>query len=269
MRHHPVFIVLVAVAAGCAESNDSSRPLNYSGSAKESYDRGLAALKADDWLDALKYFNYTRSKFGFSKWATLAELGIADANFGREKYEDAVDGYRNFIKAHPQHEMVQDGYAAFRIGESFYKEIPTEWFLVPPAYEKDQGPVRDALRELTAFSDEYGDSKYLPRAKELVADCLKRLSEHELYVADFYLARGKPLATISRLEYLIKQYPGSGLEPEALLLLGRTYMKMEKPREARQAFERLIVTHPKDFHAEKAKLYLDYLQRRYGAKANG
>ena len=258
-------ICISVLALGCSETGDYTRAANYSNNAKDNYDKGLAELKSENWPDAIKYFSYTRSKFGFSKWATLAELGIADAEFGREKYPEAIEAYRNFIKAHPTHEKVQDGYAAFRIGNSFYKEIPSDWFMVPPAYEKDQGPVHDAVRELTAFVDEYNDSKYLPKAKEMVSDCMRRLADHEIYVANFYLDRNKPLASIGRLEYLIKQYPGSNREPEVLLLLGRTYLKLDKPVEARRTFERLVETHPGDFHAAKAKLYLDYIAKRYGA----
>lgn len=250
--------------AGCAELSESTKVVSYSSSAKENYDRGLSELHGENWVDAIKYFTYTRSKFGFSKWATLAELGIADANFGHEKYQDAVDGYRAFIKNHPQHEMVQNGYAAFRIGECFYKEIPTEWFLVPPAYEKDQGPVKDALRELGAFAEEYGDSPYAQKARKMIADCTRRLADHELYVANFYLERNNPKATINRLEGMVRDYPGSNREPEVLMLLGRTYLKLEKPSEAKQTFERLKVAHPDDFHAGKAQLYLDYIARRWG-----
>ncbi len=265
----PIFCLFLVAAAGCAESSDAIKaPTNYSNSAKDNYDRGLASLKNEDWLDAIKYFTFTKSKFGFSKWATLSELGIADANMGREKFPEAIDGYRAFIKSHPTHEKVQDGYAAYQIGLCFYKEIPTDWFLVPPAHEKDQGPIHDALREMTAFVEEYGDSPYVVKAKKQIADCIKRLADHELYVANFYLERNKPLATIGRLEGLIKQYPGSNLEPEVLLMLGRTYLKMEKPDEARKAFERLIVSHPNDFHAGKARLYLDYIAKRYGDKAD-
>jgi outer membrane protein assembly factor BamD len=267
LRHlHGCLLLASAVAAagGCAEITESTKTVSYSNNAKENYDRGLGELRSENWLEAIKYFTYTRTKFGFSKWATLAELGIADANFGHEKYQEAVDGYRTFLKSHPTHEMAQNGYAAFRIGEAFYKEIPSEWFLVPPAYEKDQGPVKDALRELTAFVDEYPESPYAPKARKMVGDCTRRLADHELYVATFYLDRNKPKATIGRLEGLVRDYPGSNREPEVLLLLGRTYLQMEKPSEAKQTFERLVAAHPSDFHAQKAQLYLDYIVRRWG-----
>ena len=252
-------------ADGCALfSASGSTTLDYSASARENYEKGLAEVKRESWLDAIKLFQYTKAKFGFSKWATLAELGIADANFGRAKYADAIDGYRGFIKNHPTHERVQDGYAEFRIGEAYYKQIPSEWFLVPAAYEKDQGPVRDALRELHGFVAEYRDSTYKAKAKVYEQVCMRRLADHELYVANFYLRRKRPLAAIGRLEGLARDYPNSNLEPEALLVLGKTYLLMEKPDDARRAFGQLVARHPDDYRAGKAKLYLAHLDERYG-----
>ena len=229
--------------------------------AQQNYDYGLKELKSGNWLTAIQYFQNVKTSFGFSKWATLAELGIADANVGREKFTEAIDGYKQFIKAHPGHERVQDGYAAFRIGEAYHKQIPSDWFLTPPSYEKDQGPVLDALRELTSFADQYGDSSYAPKARNLIGDCVRRLAAHELYVARFYLDRGHPYAAIGRLEGLLKDYPGAHQEPETLLLLGRTYLKMEKPDKARAVFVKLASDHPDDYRAGKAKLYIQFIDR--------
>ncbi len=230
--------------------------------AQKNYQVGVQELKSQNWLNALQYFQHVRTTFGFSKWATLAELGIADADVGREKYTEAIDGYKQFIKSHPTHEHVQDGYAAYRIGEAYHKQIPTDWFLAPPSYEKDLGPVHDALRELTAFTEQYGDSPYAPKARKLMGDCVQRLTDHELYVARFYLDRDKPYAAIGRLEGIVHDYPGARREPETLLMLGKTYMKMEKFDKAREAFAKLSTEHPEDYRAEKAKLYIEFIDRK-------
>ena len=92
---------------------------------------------------------------------------------------------------------------------------------MPPSYEKDQGPVLDALRELSAFSDQYGDSVYAPEARKLIGQCVQKLTDHELYVARFYLDANKPFAAIGRLEGIISEYPASQREPEIMLLLGK------------------------------------------------
>ena len=265
-------VVGALATSGCAALSSSGTP-SYSTSAKENYDKGLAELKAESWIEALKYFQYTKGKFGFSKWATRAELGIADANLGREKYQEAIDDYRQFARSHPTHEQVQNGYAAFKICEAFVKQIPSDWFLVPPSFEKDQGPVRDALHELVGdernpgFIGEYPDSPFFPRAKKMAADATRRLAEHELYVANFYLERGKPAAAVGRLEGLLREYPHAVIEPEVLLLLGRTYIKQDKPALALRTFERLAINYSNDYRGRKARLYIDHIQRRWGAVA--
>ncbi len=260
---------LLLVTAACGEGAQSflKSSASFYPTAQENYEYGVRELKNGNWLQAVNYFNHVKNNFGFSKWATLAELGLCDANQGREKFTEAIDGYKQFMKAHPSHERVVDGYAAFKIGESYYKQIPSDWLLSPPSYEKDQGPVLDAWRELTAFADSNGDSPYAPKARALIGDCIRRLADHELYVARFYLDRGHPYAAIGRLEGVVRDYPGAQREPETLLLLGKTYLQMEKPDKAREIFQKLAGDHPTDYRADKAKLYIQFIDKRYGPKS--
>jgi outer membrane protein assembly factor BamD len=58
---------------------------------------------------------------------------------------------------------------------------------------------------------------------------------------------------------------GSGLEPEALLLLGETYLKMKKPPEAKEAFEAIVRDYPQSPIVEQAKNYLGFIGTGGGA----
>jgi outer membrane protein assembly factor BamD len=49
---------------------------------------------------------------------------------------------------------------------------------------------------------------------------------HELYVARFYLNVGNFEAAVARAQYALRNFDGSGLEPEAMVLLGETYLKL-------------------------------------------
>lgn len=253
-----------AMLAGCSDQGGTfwrSTP-NFYPEAKQNYDAGVKELKGNNWLTAKQFFQYVKSHFGFSKWAALSDLGIADASLGSEKFQEAVDGYKQFMKEHPTHERTLDGYAAYKIGESYYKQIPSDWILSPPSYEKDQGPVNDALRELSGFTDQYSESPYAAKGRQMMGECVRRLADHELYVARFYLDRGKPFAAIGRLEGVVKEYPGAQREPETLLLLGQTYLKMEKAERAREVFEKLVSDHPDDYRAEKARLYIQFIDKQ-------
>jgi outer membrane protein assembly factor BamD len=259
------WLVICALVGACEGGGGSSfwkSTPTFEKTPERNYELGLKELKSSNWVSAIQYFQHVRSQFGFSKWATLAELGIADANLGREKYIEAVDGYKQFIRAHPSHERTQDGYAAFKIGEAYYKQIPTDWFLVPPSYEKDQGPVHDAVRELTAFGEQYADSPYAQKAQKMLGDALRRLADHEMYVARFYLKIDKPLSAVGRLEGILRDYPGAEREPETLLLLGKTYLKMKQNDKAREIFAKLASDYPDDYRAGKAKLYIQHIDQR-------
>ena len=259
-----IVITLLPALIGCSGSFNTTSltsSVSYTKSAQTNYEKGVAELKDENFIEAVKYFTYTKAKFPFSRYATLAELRVADAHFEQEKYVDAIDAYRQFQKFHPTHPDVLKGYSAYQICRSNVRQIPSDWFLIPPSYEKDQGATRDALAELNGFKRNYPRSEYLPKVKELYSKCIRRIADHELYVARFYLDRDRPKATILRLKGLLNKYPDAGVDPEVMLLLGKTYMKLKDGDRARETFTQLIKKYPDNAHAAKAKLYLEYLQR--------
>ena len=237
-------LLLPTGIVACASSEDSKQ-VNYSMTAKQNYERGLEELKKEHYVEASHYFSYVKQKFPFSKYAGLAELALADTEFARANYQEAIDSYKSFARLHPTHEKVEDGYTAFRIAECYVKEMPDDWFILPPAYEKDQSYVRDALRELNSALAKYPDTAYVKQAKAYRRDVLRRLIEHEVYVARFYLDRGHQ-------------------EGELMITLGETNLKLGNAARAKQLFERVSHEYGNTLQIKRAELFLDFIKHRYG-----
>jgi outer membrane protein assembly factor BamD len=254
---------MIAVSA-CATSEEATKPITYSLTAKQNYDKGVAELKDENYPEAQKYFTFVKQKYPFSKYAVLAELALADSQFERGNYTEAIDAYKAFARLHPTHEKVEDGFIAFRIGECYFKDMPDDIFILPPSYEKDQSAVTDALRELNDFAKKFPDSKYLKKAEELRRQVQQRLVDHEVYVARFYLRGDHPKAAAMRLETALRRYPGSGRDAELLFALGETYLKMNDALRAKETFKRVVDEFPAAPDAKRSALYLDFIQKRYG-----
>ncbi|HET7504867.1 MAG TPA: outer membrane protein assembly factor BamD [Kofleriaceae bacterium] len=250
-------IALVGGFACGGKSGGSS--VDYSVSAQKNYEKGMKELEDKDWISAAKYFGFIKTRFPYSKYAVLAELRLADAEFGAEQYIEAIDSYRLFVKFHPTHEMVTNGYAAFRIGEGYYHQLSGDFWMFPPTFEKDQSSTEDAANELKSFLDKYPDSPYRDKAKEIIVKVGKRLADHEWYVARYYWNRGKPMGTVIRLRRLLERYRGVGYDEEALWLLGRAYVAVSMPDRARGVWSELVEKYPKSSRAGEARSALSGL----------
>jgi outer membrane protein assembly factor BamD len=259
MRSRLSFMLLAALAFACASSRVSmTGDVKYGKSAEEDYRAGEEELKDKNYIEATKFFEHVKAKYPFSKYAALSEIRVADAKFDQDHFVEAVESYRQFLKLHPTHE--QADYAAFRIGLSYWKDGPSDFFLFPPSFEKDQAQVRDSAKALEDFSTKYPGSKYKPEAEKILAQARARLAEHEWYVAEFYAKREHWAGVAGRLEGLVKDYPGSPREPAALLQLAQAYLKLDERHRARQALQQLIVKHPQDPRRPQAEKLLASLR---------
>jgi outer membrane protein assembly factor BamD len=249
---------LLGAGLSCA-GKATSGAVDYSVSAQKNYDKGMKELEDKDWIAASKYFGFIKTRFPYSKYAVLAELRLADAEFGAEQYLEAIDSYRLFIKFHPTHEMVANGYASFRIGEGYYRQLSGDFWMFPPSFEKDQSSTEDAANELKTFLDKYPDSPFRDKAKDIIKQVGKRLADHEWYVARYYWDRGKPMGTVIRLRRWLERYRVVGYDEEALWLLGRAYVAVAMPDRAKGVWSELVDKYPASNHAGDARSALSGL----------
>lgn len=246
-------VALAAALAACGGAQQQGT-LSYSESARRDYERALAAFEDDDCLTATPLLQNVRSQYPYSRYAALAELRLADCELSQQHFTEAIRGYRAFIRQRPAHPEIDT--ANYSIARAYYQQIPQDFFLSPPPEERDQAATRSALRVVRRFLADYPESEHVEDAQRIERQVVDLLARHELYVANYYLARDQPTATISRIQVLLDQYDTSRIVPEALLLMGRTYLHMREERNARLAFGELVDRFPESGVAVQARGYL-------------
>ncbi len=249
----PILLLAAALSAcgGKAALRDR-RP------AEDEYKNGVSELADKNFAEAQKIFELIKTRYPYSKYAALSELRLADLRFKQEKFPEAADLYAQFVTMHPHHEDVD--YAAFQVGLSRYKDMPGDFFLFPPSYERDMSASQAALKAFEEFVRKYPNSKRIEEAKKMLAEVKGRFADREWYVAEFYRKRDRWPGVAARLERLVKDYPGSPREPEALMGLAQAYIKMNERFRAQQALQQLVVRHPEDPRRAEAERLLASLR---------
>lgn len=209
-------------------AGDAAEP-TYAVDANENLRLGKKALDSKNYVEAQKYFDYVKSKYPYLDAATTAELLLADVDFDREKYIEARDRYSNFVKLHPTHSKVD--YAAFRAALTHVKEMPSNFFVLPPSSEKDQAAVRGAKIALTDFLRSYPKSEFVAEAEKNLIQVKKKMADHELYAARFYSRRGRWPAVVQRLGVMAKEYGDVGYEEQIYFGLRDAYENIQKNAE--------------------------------------
>jgi outer membrane protein assembly factor BamD len=212
--------------------------------------------KFKDAEDKMQHFKYDEARKAYQEIQEKAPdrsydadimLRIADTYYGEEKYAEAQVEYQAFINFHPVHRDAP--YAQYQIGMCSYNEITT--------IDRDPAVTRAALKEFQALLTKYPGSPYEEEAKKYIAVCREKLAEYELYVGRFYYRKGSYVAALGRLEKLVKDYPGTAAEKDALYYAGLSYQERGDRAKALSVFETLATKYPdraKEAHDLMSKL---------------
>jgi outer membrane protein assembly factor BamD len=250
---------LLNCAGGCAATDGSAESaLDYTDNARKDYEVALAAFEDKNWELADELLNEVKRKYAYSRYARLAELRLADANFQQEKFAEAISGYKEFVHDHPNDPEVP--YARYRVAKGEYDSV-SQSIMLPPLEERDLASVNDALSTLKNYLSDYPGSEHAEEMRYMLDVVLGLLARHELYVARYYLAEGRFDAAVMRCEYALKTLKSSGLEPEGMVLLGEIYMKQKRKKDAREVLSKLLELYPESAFSVPAKNFLAQLDK--------
>jgi outer membrane protein assembly factor BamD len=214
----------------------------------------MESFEDDDCLTAEPLFRDIRANYPYTRYAALAELREADCLSREGKHAEAIDIYQRFARVRASH--IDVPYARFKAAEAQFLQIPEEWLLSPPAFERDMRAARDALQDLRRFLLDFPYDERAEQAAKMEKQVLELLAQHELYVAEFYLKRDHPDAAIKRIETMLSKYDGSGFEPQALLLMGRTQLLLKDRDAAHRSFREVLTRFPESGSAVQAERFL-------------
>jgi outer membrane protein assembly factor BamD len=207
MRRYLILPILLALSfsaasslSGCSgKSIDESDPAQLYKDAEED-------IESDHYQLAIDKLRVVKNKFPYSKYATDAQLKIADVYYLQESYAEAASTYELFRDLHPKHEKTP--YAMVRIGMSYYNDMPS-------TVARDLTSASRALDAFNEFVRRFPSAPEAAEARTHIAEVRKTLAQKELTIGDFYVREDQFDSARARYNKILALYPDTEVAKEA------------------------------------------------------
>ena len=186
------------------------------------YQQGYENYQDGDYSDAIEFFQRLREEYPLSRYASMAEIGIADSYYSKKEYASAEMEYSNFIDFHPTDENVP--YAMYQFGMCHYKSLLD--------VDRDQAQTHRAKEAFERLIAIFPNSKFSFMAERRLREVKQRLAEHEFYVGHFYYRNEQYRAALKRFEKISDEYAGLGLDYKVGYFLHQTRRQLEMQGES-------------------------------------
>jgi len=116
--------------------------------------------------------------------------------------------FERFVSSYPKSEKIEE--AAFISAKSYY--------LLCPAYSKDQKDTSEAIEKLQIFINTYPDSEYIAEANKMVKELDFKLEKKAFEIAKQYNTISDYKSSMQSIDNFLLEYPGSLLREDALFI---------------------------------------------------
>lgn len=251
-------------ALGACAASAPPFPDEIKDPARRAYYEGVARLADGDYIKAAAILQVVAASPRHVKQAALAKLRLGDALYFQGRYAEAAEVYRGFVGQYKTDPNLP--YARYMIGRSYYKRLPSDWFLVPPAYEMDQAITQQAEGELKSFVTTFPTSQFAPEVRKMLAETRAMLFAREMYAVDFYAGRDKYQAVAWRLADATQVYPELAITEPRVWQLAAAWDKVGDQGETAKALGMYLEHFPDGKHHGAAKARLEVIRQAIEAR---
>ncbi|TAL90335.1 MAG: outer membrane protein assembly factor BamD [Rhodanobacter sp.] len=210
------------------------------------YSKAHTSLENGDYAAASQAYQRLIARFPSGPYNEQAQLDLAYSQYKDNQPDDALSTVNRFIKTYPANKHVD--YAYYLRGLINFGR--TTGFV--ERYTKSSGGQsrRDQAYNLQSFDDfselsrRFPDSAYTADARQRMIYLRNLLAQYEINVAEFYLRNKAYIAAADRSQYVIEHYQQAPQTGDALAILTRSYLAVDRKDLAAQTREVLALNYP-------------------------
>tara|TARA_B110000305_G_scaffold139196_1_gene155266 strand:- start:1102 stop:1980 length:879 start_codon:yes stop_codon:yes gene_type:complete len=191
--------------------------------AAQIYGEGRTFLDAEDYPNAIMYFDILEARYPFGIYSTQSMLDLSYASYKSNLKAEAIVNADRFIRLYPNHPNVSYAYylralSNFNKDQNFLTELLGQ---DPSKY--DVSKLRQSFDDFSVIVNKFPNTKYAKDSRNRLLYIKNKMAANELYIAKYYIKRSAHIAAIERIKYLLTNYNGTPSTEEGLLILIESY----------------------------------------------
>lgn len=240
-----VVLAVVATMSACSMFRSKKETIDTM-PVEKLYSTAHDSLVHADYAASTKAYQRLIARFPSGDYNEQAQLDLAYSQYKDNQPDDAYSTVNRFIKTYPTHKHVD--YAYYLRGlinfdrtggfiERVFQRSETQ-------ARRDQGYNLQAFDDFSELTRRFPDSAYSADARQRMIYLRNVLAQFEINVAEFYLRNKAFIASADRAQYVIEHYQQAPQTGDALAILTRSYIGLERPQLADQTRKVLAQNYP-------------------------
>jgi len=228
-----IMLMLIITIGGCSslwpfgkDEEEKDPEIAADESAAKLYNNANRLLNAKDYVAAIENYELLESRYPFGRYAQQGQLELTYAYYKQNNIEQAQSTIDRFIQLNPQHPsmdyaLYMKGLIKFDSGKNLIHYV-----IKRDPSNNDPTSLKESFDVFDLLIEKYPDSEYADDAKLRMVYIRNELAEYELKVARFYMRRGAYVASANRAKYIMENYQGAEIMPEAVYILEQAYLAL-------------------------------------------
>ncbi|HZX70285.1 MAG TPA: outer membrane protein assembly factor BamD [Rhodanobacter sp.] len=219
------------------------------------YNKAHASLVSGDYAAASRAYQRLIARFPSGDYNEQAQLDLAYSQYKDNQPDDALSTINRFIKTYPTNKHVD--YAYYLRGLiNFGRTSGIVERLTKSSggqSRRDQGYNLQSFDDFSELARRFPDSAYTADARQRMIYLRNLLAQYEINVAEFYLRHKAYIAAADRSQYVIEHYQQAPQAGDALAILTRSYLALDRKDLATQTRKVLALNYPQHPYLDDPK----------------
>ncbi|MEE9411587.1 MAG: outer membrane protein assembly factor BamD [Methylococcales bacterium] len=197
--------------------------------AEQLYKEAREYLEDERYTKAIEAYQNLQIRYPFSRFAIQAQLDLGLAHLKNEDPDASLVTLNRFIKMQPAHPNID--YAFYLLGLVNFNRSSglLQRFIPTDDTQRDVQSLTEAHDNFTDLLEKYPDTKYREDSEQRMISLRNKLAKHDIHVANYYVKRKAYIAAVRRAISVLEKYPRSTSIPDALIILKKSYTKLNLP----------------------------------------